>query len=93
MAQQTFPEKHLNKIDPEFLDSVQAMDTEEIKKKILEAENNIYEIDIAKENDKELADIREQAKKISAPYRETKTKEAAKIRYCLYILEGRGIEL
>lgn len=91
MAQKVFPDKFLDKIDEEFVNGVQSMDTDDIKKKILEAEQNIYDIDIAKESDLELESIREQAKKISAPYREGKTKEACKIKYCLYILESRGL--
>jgi hypothetical protein len=93
MAQQDFPKKYLDKIDPEFLDSVQAMETEDIKKRILEAEGNMYEIDKAKAADEELTKIREKAREIGAPYRESKSKEMAKIQYLLYTLEGRGIEL
>lgn len=88
-----FPEKYSKKISEEFMDGINAMDTEEVKKKILEAESNVYEIENAKEGDKELFSAKEKVKEFSKPYSERKTEETAKIKYCLYILENRGVNL
>lgn len=93
MAQSEFPQKFLNKLDPEFLDSIPGMDTEEMKQRILDCEQNMYEIDKAKLADTELADIKAKSKEISAPYRESRAKEIAKIQFILYTLESRGIDL
>ena len=88
-----FPDKYRNKLEPEFLDNVNSMDTEEVKKKILEAESNIYDIENAKDNDTELLAVREKVKEFSKPYRERKSEATAKIKYCLFILENRGVSL
>lgn len=95
MPDKTFPEKYMKKIAelPDFVDGVNTMDTEEIKRKILESEGDLYEIDNAKEADKELSDAREKVKEFSKPYRESKGLETAKLKYCIYILETRGINL
>jgi len=90
-----FPEKYMKKITdvPDFVDGINSMDTEEIKKKILECEGNLYEVDNSKDADKELSDAKEKVKQFSKPYRETKGVETAKLKYCLYILESRGVNL
>lgn len=90
-----FPSKFMKKIKdiPDFLDGINAMDTEEIKKKILETEGHLYETDNAKEADTELISAKEKVKEFSAPYRDTKSIETAKLRYCIYILESRGVSL
>lgn len=95
MSDNGFPNKYMKKIAdlPDFVDGINSMDVEEIKKKILEAEQNIYEVENAKENDKELVSAREKVKQFSGPYRDTKSIETAKLKYCLYILETRGISL
>jgi hypothetical protein len=94
MADQ-FPEKYMKKIAdiPDFVDGVASMDTEDIKKKILETEGHLYEINNSKEADKELAEAKEKVKEFSKPYRESKGIETAKLQYCIYILESRGINL
>lgn len=90
-----FPEKFYKKIKdiPDFLDGINSMDTDEIKKKILECEGNIYDTDNAKMADVELTQTKEKAKELAKPYRETKGIETAKLQYCLYILESRGVNL
>jgi hypothetical protein len=95
MADNKFPDKYMKKINdiPDFIDGINAMDTDEIKKKILQCEGNIYEIDNSKMSDSELSSAREKSKKLAKPYRESKGIETAKLQYCLYILETRGINL
>ncbi len=46
---------------PDFVDGINSMDTDEIKKKILESEGHLYEVDNAKEADTELTQIRKKA--------------------------------
>lgn len=90
-----FPAKYMKKIVdvPDFVDGVNSMDTEAIKRKILECEGGLYEIDKAKEADKELASAKEKVKEFGAPYRDSKNIETAKLKYCLYVLESRGVSL
>lgn len=95
MSENVFPQKFMNKIKdlPEFVEGINSMNTEEIKNKILETEGHLYEIDNAKEADQELASAKEKVKEFSKPYSESKGIETAKLRYCIYILESRGINL
>jgi hypothetical protein len=94
-TQQPFPTKYMKKIQdlPDFVEGINGMDTEEVKRKILESESHIYEVEAAKEKDGELATAKEKAKECSAPYKESKGIETAKIQYCLYVLESRGVSL
>lgn len=88
-----FPEKHLKKIPTEFVDSVNSMDENEIKERILTCEQHVYEVDDAMDNDEKLNAAKENVKEFSKPYRETKQTEAAKIKYCMFVLENRGVNL
>lgn len=93
--QKQFPEKYMKKIAdlPDFVGGIDSMDTEEIKRKVLECEAHICEIDDAKEQDGELNDAREKVKEFGKPYREGKALETAKIKYCMFVLESRGVAL
>lgn len=88
-----FPQKYAKKLPPEFLSALESASEDEIKARLLISEGNIYEVEAAKANDEKLAGIKELAKEHSAPYRESKSLETAKIAYCMYILEQRGIKL
>jgi len=93
--QSEFPEKW-NKILrdlPEFKDIAEAANAEELKKMIVLAEGNIYNIEQEKENDNKLNAARELVKEHSAPYRDAMRTQTAKIKYCLFLLEGKGTEL
>jgi hypothetical protein len=85
-----FPAKYEKKLPDGFTDTVASMSVDEIKKKILESEGHIYEVENAKDDDNDLVKAKEEVKQISEPYKEAKSTETAKIKYCLYILESRG---
>jgi len=90
-----FPEKW-NKVLkdlPEFKESVDAMSSEDIKKVIVQSEANIYTIDREKDGDVKLNAARELVKENSAPYRDAKKVQTAKIKYCFYLLESKGEDL
>lgn len=88
-----FPAKFLKKLSPEFVDAVNAMSEEEIKARVLTCEGNLYEITAAKANDEKLNAAKELAKDLSKPYAESKASENAKIQFCIFTLESRGINL
>ena len=93
--QMSFPEKW-NKVLkdlPDFKESVDAMSPEDIKKIIIQSEGNLYTIDKEKDGDVKLNAARELVKEHSAPYRDAKKVQTAKIKYCLYVLENRGEDL
>jgi len=87
----SFPDKFLKKLPEGFADNMAAADTEELKSKILESERHIYEIDHERENNEELTRARENLKNISQPFRDAKATETAKIKYCLHVLQDRGV--
>jgi hypothetical protein len=89
----TFPEKFLKKLPDGFTDTANAMKDDELKKTIFECEGNIYVIDREKEGDDKLNGAKEIVKDHAAPYRDAKACQMAKIKYALYLLEGRGVDL
>lgn len=91
-----FPKKYKTKLDtfaPEYMETVDGANTEEIKKMILSSERNIYDIEHEKENNAELLKLKEELKNITAPFSEAKQTETAKIKYCFYTLGQRNIKI
>lgn len=88
-----FPNKLLKRLSPEFVEAVNAMNEDDIKARILTCEGNLYEIVAAKDADAKLNDAKESVKEFSAPYNESKAQEQAKIQFCIFTLESRGINL
>lgn len=86
-------EKLLKKLPTEFIDAIDQMNTDEIKARILTCEGHLFDIQNALENNEKLLKAREEVKSLAGPYRESKNEEMSKIKYCLYILETRGINL
>jgi hypothetical protein len=93
MSDTQFPAKWLKKLPIGFVDNVESMSNEEVKKIILESEANIYTIEKEKEKDVKLNGAKDLVKEYSASYNEAKSTQQAKIKYCLFLLEGRGIAL
>lgn len=91
----TFPEKW-NKVLkelPEFKETADAASTDDLKKVIVQCEGNIYTIDKEKDDDQKLNAAKEMVKEYSAPYRDAIKVQTAKIKYALFLLEGKGVEL
>jgi hypothetical protein len=78
---------------PEFKDTADAADVDGLKKIIVEAEGNIYTVNKEEEADTKLGAAREMVKEMSAPYRDAKKHQQAKIVYALLCLEGKGVDL
>jgi hypothetical protein len=91
----TFPEKW-NKVLkdlPEFKDTADAASTDELKKIVLDSEGNIYTIEKEKELDTKLNAAKELVKDYSGPYRDAIKVQTAKVKYALFLLEGKGVNL
>lgn len=91
-----FPNKYMNKLNEfaqGYTETADSADTEDLKKFILTSEKNLYEIEHEKENNANLIKLKEDLKTDMAPYTEARQTETAKIKYCLWILGQRGIEL
>lgn len=78
---------------PEFKDTADAAGVDELKKIIVECEGNIYTVEKEQEADDKLTAAREMSKELSAPYREAKKVQQAKIQYALLCLESKGVDL
>jgi hypothetical protein len=91
----TFPEKWAKVLKdlPEFKDTADAASAEDLKKIIVTSEGNIYTIDKEKDDDVKLNAAKELVKEMSAPYRDAVKVQTAKIKYALFLLEGKGVDL
>lgn len=94
-APTTFPEKWHKVITslPEFKDTADAASEEELKKIIVTCEGNIYTIDQEKDADIKLTGAKELVKEYSEPYRDAIKVQTAKVKYALFLLEGKGVDL
>jgi hypothetical protein len=90
-----FPEKWAKVLKeiPEFKEIADAASADELKKTIVLSEGNIYTIEKEKDADVKLNAAREMVKEISAPYRDAAKVQTAKIKYALYLLEGKGVDV
>jgi len=88
----TFAEKWAKVLKelPEFKENADAASVEDLKKIIVTCEGNIYETDKAKEADVKLNAAKECVKDFSAPYRDAIKVQTAKIKYALFLLDGKG---
>lgn len=91
----TFPEKWAKVLKdlPEFKEVADAASSEDLKKIIVTSEGNIYTIDKEKDDDTKLNAAKELVKEYSAPYRDAIKAQTAKIKYALFLLEGKGEDL
>ena len=87
------PTKVTKKLPEGFLESIQGMDTEEVKKRIVEARSNIYHVENDLATNEKIIAAKEDLKEMTSPYRETKSLENAKITAAIWILEERGVEM
>ena len=78
---------------PEFVDTANAASAEELKAIVLRSEQHISETEKAKQEDEKLAAKIEEAKEMTAPYRETLKYLNAKIRYSIHLLQEKGENL
>lgn len=91
----TFPEKWAKVLKdlPEFKENADASSADDLKKIIVTSEGNIYTIEKEKEENTHLNAAKDLVKEYSAPYRDAIKVQAAKIKYALFLLEGKGEEL
>jgi len=88
-----FPNKYEKKLPTGFKDDADSFDIEKLKRTILECESNLVNVDREMQQDEKLQGARGLVKDLSSSYREAKGCQTAKIKYCLYLLEGKGVDL
>ena len=91
----TFPEKWAKALGkmPEFKDIADAASTEDLKKIVVTCEGNIYTIEKERESDVKLNSAKELVSEFSAPYREAINAQTVKLKYTMFLLEGKGVNL
>ncbi len=91
----TFPEKWAKVLKdlPEFKENADASSADDLKKIIVTSEGNIYTIEKEKEENTHLNAAKDLVKEYSAPYRDAIKVQTAKIKYALFLLEGKGVDL
>lgn len=90
-----FPEKWAKVLKelPEFKETADSSSVVDLKKIIVQCEGNIYTIENAKQDDSDLDKAKEVVKELSSPYRDAIKVQTAKVKYALYLLEGKGENL
>lgn len=78
---------------PEFKETAEAASEEDLKKIVLSCEGNLYTIEKEKGQDHKLNGAKELVKEYSAPYRDAVKVQTAKIKYALFLLESKGVEV
>jgi hypothetical protein len=91
----TFPEKYAKVLKelPEFKDTADAASTDDLKKIIITCEGNIFTMEKEKDEDVKLNGAKELAKEYAAPYRDAAKVQMTKIKYALFLLESKGVNL
>jgi hypothetical protein len=91
----TFPDKWLKVLKdmPEFKDTADGSSVEELKAIIITSEGNISLIEKEKSEDAKLNGAKDLVKEYSASYRDGIKCQTAKVKYALFLLEGKGIEI
>lgn len=75
---------------PEFKEMADSASTDDLKRMIVRAESNVFEIDKAREADEKLNAAKLLVKDLKAPYDEATKVQTTKTKYCLYLLDQRG---
>lgn len=85
--------KVLKALPTGFADEAAAFDEAGLKAAIVKAEGSIQEVDREEEKDDALKAARANAKDLGAAYRDARKAQKAKIKYCLHLLEEKGVPL
>lgn len=78
---------------PDFKESADAADIDSLKKILVESEGNIYTQEQEMAADIHLNAAKELVKDNSLKYREAIKFQMAKIKYALFLLESKGVDL
>lgn len=86
-----FPEKSWNKLSETWRDAAQAKQTEELEQDIIKAVRNMSNTSFDMNNDEKLKILQEEVKELKGAYTETISSEKAKVDFCVYLFNTRGV--
>lgn len=91
--QSHFPDKLAKNLPTGFQDEANSLDEAGLKRVIIESEGNLSTIDKEKQADHKLTAAKELVKDLSGAYRDATKAQSAKIKYCIFLLENKGVDL
>jgi hypothetical protein len=90
-APEGFPDKTWNKLGENWRDAAQAKQTEELEREIINSVRNIANLSFDMKNDDKLTALVEMLKEKKSFYTETIDIEKAKVDFCVYLFNSRGM--
>lgn len=90
-APEGFPEKAWNKLGENWRDAAQAKSTEDLEKEIIKAVRNISGTVFDMKNNDKLRALADKLKEDKSFYTETIDIEKAKVEFCVYLFNTRGM--
>lgn len=88
-----FPDKSWNILDPEWRDAVQGKNTEEIEKDIITSARSMSSSVFDMKNDSKITVLQEDLKLLKSAHTEVINIDKAKLDYCIYLLNERGVPI
>lgn len=90
-APEGFPEKSWNKLSDTWRTAAQSKQTEELEQDLIKAVRNMTNVGIDMKNDDKLKAMQEELKELKSFYTETIAAEKAKVEFCVYLFNERGV--
>lgn len=78
------------KIPKEVIEELEAMDTADLRARIVRCETNIHETERARERDAGLKEMKKKVSDAEKPYRDAKNAQNAIAQYAVVLLKRRG---
>lgn len=88
-----FPEKAWNKLGENWRDAAQSKQTEDLEKDIIKAVREMAHVSHEMKEDNKLEALIKEARERKSFYTETLTIEKAKIDFCVYLMNTRGVKV
>ena len=91
----TFPKKWAKILEKmsDWKETADAASVEDLKKTIVTSEGNVSNIEKELSEHEKINAAKELIKDLSVPYREARNCQMAKIKYSIFLLEGKGVDI
>jgi hypothetical protein len=86
-----FPDKSWNKLSEAWRDAAQAKQTDELERDLIKAVRNMSNTSFDMKNDSKLKALQDEVKELRSFYTETIDIERAKIDFCVFLFNSRGM--
>ena len=90
-APEGFPDKAWNKLSETWRDAAQAKQTEELEREIIKAVRSMSTTSFDMKNDNTITELAEMLKEKRSFYTETIEIEKAKVDFCVFLFNSRGM--